>query len=256
MKSALKLHSSRGRKQQNRMIVFGWREVSRALKCGIEFDEIFIDESPRHGLVRVIQESVPADTRLLMLSNEVFSKVMFGEREGSVVGVARRPSTELSELSIEQPAFVLVLQAIEKPGNLGAVIRTADACGVSAVLLADTSTDFFHPNSIRASTGAVFGMPVAAASSSEIQSWLIERTIRVLAARVEGAVDLFAADLTGSIAIVLGNEAKGLDHQWTGREIQPIHLPMAGLADSLNVSVTASVMMFEALRQRNNKGQN
>ena len=233
------------------MIVFGRREFERAKSSNIEFAEVFVRQDADQETLTIAQ-SATADPAafLATLSDDVFSKLMFGDRPEFIIGVASRPSTSLADFKFSPPGFVLVLQAIEKPGNLGAILRSADACGAAAVLLADSETDFYHPNSIRSSTGVVFKIPTAAGSSQEIQDWIAENRLRVLTAIVEGATDLFDADLTGDLAIVLGNEAKGLDDQWRDQKFEPIRLPMNGLADSLNVSVTASVMMYEAIRQR------
>ena len=233
------------------MIVFGRREFERAKRSGVEFAEVFVRQDADQEVLAMAQSAtVDPTTFLATVSNDVFSKLMFGDRPEFIIGVASRPSTLLADLRFSPPGFVLVLQAIEKPGNLGAILRSADACGAAAVLLADSETDFYHPNSIRSSTGVVFTLPTASASSQEIQDWLAENQLRVLTAIVEGSTDLFDADLTGDLAIVLGNEAKGLDAQWRDQRFEPIRLPMNGLADSLNVSVTASVMMYEAIRQR------
>lgn len=233
------------------MIVFGQREFERAKRSNIEFAEVFVHQDADQEILAMAQ-SATADPAafLATVSKEVFSKLMFGDRPDFIIGVAPRPSTSLADLKFSPPGFVLVLQAIEKPGNLGAILRSADACSAAAVLLADSETDFYHPNSIRSSTGVVFTIPIAAGSSKEIQDWISQNQLRVLTAIVEGATDLFDADLTGNLAIVLGNEARGLDHQWRDQSFEPIRLPMNGVADSLNVSVTASVMMYEAIRQR------
>ena len=198
----------------------------------------------------MVESDVSPDAMIATVSNDVFSKLMFGERADVVIAVAKRPSTNLETIKFAGSGFVLVLQAIEKPGNLGAILRTADACNAAAVLLADSETDFYHPNSIRASTGAVFKLPVATGTSTEVQGWIAANQLRVVTAIVEGSTELFDADLTGNIVLVLGNEARGLDEQWRNENFQPIRLPMQGIADSLNVSVTAAVMMYETVRQQ------
>jgi TrmH family RNA methyltransferase len=251
IKLAIRLHSSRGRQIQGRIIVFGIREVTRAVQAGVVFDDLFICEaiSPP-DLAALENQTQGSETRLSMLTTDVFSKINYGDRDSGVVGVGPRPNTELNQLSLQEPLFVVVAQAIEKPGNLGAIIRTADACAVSCVLLADPVTDSFHPNSIRSSTGTVFGMPTATGSTKEIQNWLQANQCRVLTAVLENAKNCFAADLTGNVAIVVGNEANGLSNEWMNKDYSPVKLPMQGRADSLNVSVTASVMIYEATRQR------
>ena len=139
---------------------------------------------------------------------------------------------------------------MEKPGNLGAVLRSADAAGVSAVIVADGRTDLYNPNAIRASLGTIFTLPVCEAASGEVLAWLRQRKYNIFAARVDGSVAYTAVDYRGPTAIVLGSEAAGLSSIWTGDDIQAVRLPMLGVADSLNVSVTAAVLFYEALRQR------
>ena len=250
IKTALKLHTSRGRKDQNRIIIFGRREFERAAASKIAFEEVFVRHDADQKTIAMVKSNVSSENLIATLSEEVFSKLMFGQRDDAVIGIAKRPSSSLSSLSFSGPGFVLVLQAIEKPGNLGAILRTADACDAAAVLLADSETDFYHPNSIRASTGAVFKTPIASGTSAEVQQWLTAQRLQVMTAIVEGSTELFEADLTGDIALVLGNEARGLDQQWHRQEFQPIRLPMRGIADSLNVSVTAAVIMYETARQQ------
>jgi TrmH family RNA methyltransferase len=146
--------------------------------------------------------------------------------------------------------LIAVLEGVEKPGNVGAVLRSADAAGVSAVILADGRTDLYNPNAIRASSGTIFSMPVCEATSSDVLAWLRERGFRIAAARVDGSVPYTKVDYRGPTAIVLGSEATGLSPIWSGNDIQAVRLPMLGAADSLNVSVTAAVLFYEALRQR------
>jgi RNA methyltransferase, TrmH family len=150
----------------------------------------------------------------------------------------------------ESCRLVAVLEGVEKPGNLGAVLRSADAAGVSAVVVADGRTDLYNPNAIRASLGTIFTMPVCEAASGEVLAWLRRRQFQIVAARVGGSVPYTDVDYRGPTAIVLGGEAPGLSPLWTGEGISAVHLPMLGAADSLNVSVAAAVLFYEALRQR------
>jgi TrmH family RNA methyltransferase len=183
----------------------------------------------------------------------VLERVAFGERSEGLVGVVRIPAHGLADLDPAIHAadpLVTVVEGVEKPGNLGAVLRSVDGAGGSSRIAADPVTDLFNPNAIRASLGTIFAVPVAAGSSAAVLGWLRDRGIRILAARVDGGVEYTAADLTGPLAIVLGSEVAGLGPAWTDREISPIRLPMAGVADSLNVSIAAAVLLYEARRQR------
>jgi TrmH family RNA methyltransferase len=142
------------------------------------------------------------------------------------------------------------LEGVEKPGNVGAVLRTADAAGLSAVILADARTDLYNPNAIRASLGTIFTLPVCETTSGKLQNWLRQNGFRIVAARVDAAVPYTEVDYRGPTAILLGSEAVGLSPLWTGEGVTAVRLPMLGAADSLNVSVTAAVLFYEALRQR------
>lgn len=255
VKKAVKLFTSRGRRSQGRIIIFGRRELLRATQAGIELDEVFCKESwheEGQGAGEFVGRLKSDGTFVCVLPDEVFAKVSYGDRDEGIVGIAERPATDLSqiELSPERNSTILVAQAIEKPGNIGAIARTADACGVSAILLSDPLADFFHPNAIRASTGTLFSQQLAVGSSEQIQIWLAENDFSVFPAMVGGATDLFEVCFNGNCAIVVGNEASGLTEKWQRPEFQAVALPMLGTADSLNVSVTASVMLYEAYRQR------
>ena len=144
----------------------------------------------------------------------------------------------------------MVVEGVEKPGNLGAILRSADGAGADALIAADPRTDLFNPNAIRASLGTVFTVPVAAATTSEVMAWLRARGIGLVVARVDGATVHTAADLAGPVAIVLGSEAHGLTGTWDGPDVRAVRLPMLGSADSLNVSAAAAVLLYEARRQR------
>jgi TrmH family RNA methyltransferase len=160
------------------------------------------------------------------------------------------PNHGLDALDVGPDPLVVVLEGVEKPGNLGAVLRSADAAGGDAVIVADPRTDLFNPNAIRASLGTMFTVPVAAGSSAQVRAWLDERGIAVVAARVGSILPYTDADLRGPVALVLGSEADGLTEAWTGDAVMPISLPMHGVGDSLNVSITAAVLLYEARRQR------
>ncbi len=214
------------------------------------------------------------------VSETVFQRLAFGQRAEGVVAVAEMPRPTLARLNwgessaswagsltatptestackqavaheVERCRLIAVLEGVEKPGNVGAVLRSADAVGVSAVIVADGRTDLYNPNAIRASLGTIFTVPVCEASSGEALAWLRERQFQILAARVDGSVGYTQVDYRRPTAIVLGGEAPGLSPVWKGSDITAVRLPMLGTADSLNVSVTAAVLFYEALRQRN-----
>ncbi len=210
---------------------------------------------------RRLLAALPASgAEILHVSQPVFEKLAFGRRAEGVLGVAETPRPTLKTIfetansrrltAAGGAPLVAVLEGVEKPGNVGAVIRTADAAGLSAVILADPRTDLYNPNAIRASLGTIFTLPVCEAASGEVLMWLRKREFSIVAARVDAAVAYTEVDFRGPAAIVLGSEAAGLSPVWTGSDVTAIRLPMLGAADSLNVSVTAAVLFYEALRQR------
>jgi TrmH family RNA methyltransferase len=252
IKKAVRLRDRRGRQQQGRIIIDGIREVTRALDSGIEPLEAFVCESDFElpELVSVAEQLGKLGTVPAVVAPNVFAKLAFGNRSEGIVLVARQPRCELQQLELPADALVCVLEGIEKPGNVGAVIRTADAAGVAAVVVADGVTDLYNPNAIRASLGAVFRVPVCAGPSRDVLTWLLEQHFAIFAARVDGAVDYTRVDYRGKSALVLGSEASGLSDTWTGPSVTPVSLPMLGIGDSLNVSATAAVLCYESLRQR------
>lgn len=184
-------------------------------------------------------------------------KLQYGDRELEAIAVALMPSTSLETLadrlspSARSPEreLYLVLDRFEKPGNLGAALRTADAAGATAVLVSDPISEVWNPNAIRASLGAMFTVPIAVASSEDLRKWLGERSICCYAARTENGSDYSQVRFAKKSAIIIGSEAYGLESRWKSEEITPIHIPMYGKIDSLNASVTCSILLFELIRQ-------
>lgn len=251
IKQALRLRDRRGRAQQARIIIDGWRETCRALQGNIEPLDLFVCEAMLgaeqwHALVAYAAARSVEPT---LVTRDVFEKLAFGDRGEGVVLVAALPQTSLEQLPRSAQAVVGVLEHVEKPGNLGAIVRTADAAGVSAVVVADPCTDLYNPNAIRASLGAIFRVPVAAASADDVRHWLESFGAQIFAARVDATVLYTQVDFRRPCAIILGSESRGLSAAWQGAGIQAIALPMRGIVDSLNVSVTAAVLFYEALRQ-------
>ena len=252
VKDAVRLRDRRHREKQGRILIDGARELRLAIGAGVRLMEVFVCEPLCHSddAQRLLATLPETGCEVLHVSESVFQKLTFGQRTEGMLGVAEMPRPTLSSLALPTVPLVAVLEGVEKPGNIGAVLRSADAAGVSAVIVADPRTDLYNPNAIRASLGAIFTMPLCKAASGDVLRWLRERKISILAARVDGAVPYADADYRGPTAIVLGNEAAGLSSLWTGDDIRTVRLPMRGAADSLNVSVTAAVLFYEALRQR------
>ena len=168
-----------------------------------------------------------------------------------MIAEVKAPQRRLEDLSLPERALVMVLERVEKPGNLGAVLRSADAAGADAVIVCDPLTDLWNPNLIRASIGAIFTVPCVSCSSQEAIAWLKAHGIRILTAQLQDSSLYYDTDMRCGIALVMGTEATGLTDQWRQAADAHIRIPMLGALDSLNVSVSAAILLFEAIRQRN-----
>jgi RNA methyltransferase, TrmH family len=253
VKSAVRLRDRRERERSRLTIVDGAREIHRAIDAGVRVETAFVAPD----LLRTPEAQSAAD-RLRGLgvvtetSSPVLAKIAFGERSEGVVAIVETPTQTLADLGTEPPSdpLIVVVEGIEKPGNLGAVLRSADGAGAAAVIVADPLTDPFNPNAIRASLGTIFARPVVSATSEETLAWLIGRGVRPVAALVDAGLRYTDVELTGPLAIVLGSEAHGLSATWRTAAATAVTIPMAGAADSLNVSIAAAVLLYEAARQR------
>jgi TrmH family RNA methyltransferase len=251
-RAALALREARDRRRTGRILIDGRREIERALAAGVRPVEAFVDpdrlgESWLTGQAdRLERDGVD----LVGVSARLLERLSYGDRDTGLVLVAEAPSRTLDELKLPDLPLIGVIEGVEKPGNLGAMLRTADGVGLSALLVADAGTDLFNPNVIRASLGTVFSVPIAVGTAAAVRAWLRDRAIRIVAARVDAVHDHTESDLTGPVAIALGSEAQGLSPVWSGSDVTDVHIPMLGVVDSLNVSATAAILFYEALRQR------
>jgi TrmH family RNA methyltransferase len=252
VKLAARLRDHRQRKKEQRILIDGVREISRAIAAGVALQEVFVCSELCRGAEaqRLLEILSGSGAEVLEVSESVFSRLAFGQRAEGVVAVAAVPPHRLEDLVLPENPLVAVLEGVEKPGNVGAVLRSADAAGVSALVLADPRTDLYNPNAIRASLGTIFSLPVATAAADDVLAWLHDKGLQIVAARVEGAVVYAEIDYRRPTAIVLGSEAAGLSPLWAGADIRAVRLPMLGASDSLNVSAAAAVLFYEALRQR------
>ncbi len=259
IKAANSLRDPRERRDSGLMIIDGDPIARHAQAGGIECTELFVletsDESHRH-LVSDWQALVP-DIRINLISKPAMAKLQYGDRDVELVAVARQPSLALETLderilpsaNASTSKCFLVLDRMEKPGNLGAVMRTADAAGVAAVLLSDPVSEMWNPNAIRSSLGALFRVPMAVGSAKQIQAWLTERSVAIYAARVEGTLSHTAPVYENHVSIIVGSESQGLGENWIRSEVTAVRIPMHGAIDSLNASVSTSIILFEVLRQ-------
>ena len=201
-----------------------------------------------HGLRRDILETYP----VIEVSRAVYEKVAYREGTEGVMAEVYAKERGLADIRLSERPLVIVLEAVEKPGNLGAVLRSADAAGADAVLVCDPATDLYNPNLIRASIGSVFTRQVAVCTSEEAIAWLKSNGIRIYTAQLQDSSWYYETDMTGGTAIVMGTESTGLTDLWREAADAHIKIPMLGQLDSLNVSVSAAILLFEAVRQRNN----
>ncbi|MBQ6957695.1 MAG: RNA methyltransferase [Bacteroidales bacterium] len=233
---------SRERKARGLFVVEGRREFERACAAGFEPVTVFVREGEAEALTAKAH---------FLVSHRVYEKIAWREGTEGIVAVMRVRETNLESLQLSASPLVLVLERVEKPGNLGAVLRSADAAGVDAVLVCDSLTDLYNPNLIRASLGAVFSVPVVACHSDEAAARLKRQGIAILTAQLQDSELYYETDMVRPTALVFGAEDTGLSPFWRERADAHIRIPMAGMMDSLNVSVSAAILAFEAVRQRN-----
>ncbi|TWU29659.1 TrmH family RNA methyltransferase [Bythopirellula polymerisocia] len=252
VKHAAKLRDARQRTKQGRFIIDGVREIGRALDAGIGLAEVFL--CPQMCSSPAAQELLSrldhSGAVVAEVTGDVFEKLAFGGRSDGVVVVANTPDRNIDSLELPANALVVVLERLEKPGNVGAILRSADGVGVDAVIVVDPQTDLFNPNTIRASVGTVFSRQIYTATTEQTLARLRHWGVCLFAARPEAELIYTEIDFSQSTAIVLGSEATGLSSAWQQADVKGIRLPMKGIADSLNVSTTAAVLLYEARRQR------
>ena len=244
---------SRTRRKENEFVIEGIREISLALKGGFRVKELYYcPELFSEDKISELLKDPISEINLIEISTEVYHKIAYrGSTEG-VLAIAAGKDLSLKDLNLKtKNPLILVAEAPEKPGNIGALLRTADAAKADAVLIANPKTDMFNPNIIRSSVGCVFTNQIATAATSEIIAFLKERKISIFGAALQASVPYHTIDFTQSSALVVGTEATGLSKEWLENTTQNIIIPMQGEIDSMNVSVAAGILIFEAKRQRN-----
>ncbi len=260
IKRVIKLNERRARDEARQTVVEGVREIRQALDHGVVPVEAYLCpeliNDPEAETVAQHLRAIAATgmTELSLVSPEVFAKMAYRGAGGGLLMVIAYRRNRLEGLTFRGAPFLLVVEEAEKPGNLGAILRTADAAGVDAVLvptpLERTGTDLHNPNVIRASLGAYFTVPAVAATTDETITWLRERGISIVAATPAAETLYTAADLTGPVALAVGSEAWGLSETWLAAAGVRLRIPMAGVVDSLNLSASAALLMYEVVRQR------
>lgn len=236
------------RRSKNLFVVEGRRELLHCIEAGFRIDSVFF----LPGEADAILEQLPKECRLFEVSSEVYEKIAYREGTEGIIAEVECRSASLESLNLGKNPLVVVLESVEKPGNLGAVLRSADAAGADAVLVCDPLTDIYNPNLIRASIGAVFTVPTVCCSSEDAINYLKKHNIGIYTAQLQDSEWYYDTDLTKGSAIVMGTESTGLTDIWRKAADAHIRIPMLGRLDSLNVSVSAAILLFEAVRQRKN----
>jgi len=253
VKNLVKLRERKHRDRQERFVVEGLRELGHALAAGVPVEtvyfcpELFPGDAHPDFVDRLRLEN---EVGLVRLSAEAFRKASYREGPDGLIAQARQQDRSLDELDLPAAPLLLVLEGIEKPGNLGALLRSADGAGVDAVVLVDCVLDLFNPNAIRSSQGLLFALPVVQADREPLLRRLKERGCRIVATTPESERPHWAVDFGGPTALLMGGESDGLSKFWLEAADQKIRIPMRGRADSLNVAAAAAVCLYEALRQR------
>ena len=252
VKQLVKLRDRRPRDEAGVFLVEGYREIRRALEKGVKLDELYFapDWFLGENEPALLDQARAAGAQLFELSKEAFAKVAYRERPDGLLAVAPQWKRKLDDLPLGAAPFLLVVEAIEKPGNLGTILRSADAAGVDAVIVCDPVTDIFNPNVVRSSTGVLFSVPVVIAGGEPVRSWLRQRGIRSVATTPAASALYTDTDLRGALAIIMGSEQYGLSDYWLKESDAQVRIPMAGQADSLNVAMATIITLFEAVRQR------
>ncbi|WP_121907535.1 TrmH family RNA methyltransferase [Ulvibacter antarcticus] len=244
---------SRERKKTGLFIIEGQREIQLALKGGYFLKTVlFCSEIASEEDVFVIKEQANTEADFIEITSEVYQKIAYRSTTEGMIAIAEAKELSLEQLNITaKDPLLLIAEAPEKPGNIGALLRTADAAGVDAIIIANPKTDIYNPNIIRSSVGGVFTNKIATGTTSEIIDYLKFNNIAIYSAILQEAVPYHSCDYTKSSAIVVGTEAHGLSDEWRKNSTQNIIIPMQGEIDSMNVSVAAGILIFEAKRQRN-----
>ena len=252
-RQCLTLRDNRKSRRHGRFLIDGQVEIDRAIESGVVLELLLIAEASEvncPGDNQLIQRALARGIEVQPLSKLLMEKLSYGERTDQPVAVAKTPQLPLSALSLDSNSLVLVLDRIEKPGNLGACLRSAAAVGVDAVVLTSPICDAFNANAIRSSRGSIFRVPMAVSSCEQISQLADRLSLPIFAGRVSSQRTIWELPLAGGAIIVLGNESAGLGSEWQKPSVLDFTIPMTNLADSLNLSISAAVSLFEARRQR------
>jgi TrmH family RNA methyltransferase len=253
VKHAVKLRERRDREKEQLTLLEGYRELTRAREYGMEIVECFFAPEQFLGENEYpLMESFAADgIKVMQVTPQILTKLAYRDRPEGLIATAKMKRHTLADMPVVPNGLYLVAEAIEKPGNLGSMLRSADAAGIDGLIICDKCTDIYNPNVIRASTGALFSVPLAEATSAEAMAWLRKHNIKTLAATPHTDKKYTDVDLTQAVAIVVGREQTGLTDFWMNDSDLKVVIPMLGKIDSLNVATATTILLYEAARQRN-----
>ncbi|MBS1368559.1 MAG: RNA methyltransferase [Lentisphaeria bacterium] len=252
VKHVIKLRDRRPREKEQLTVLEGYRELTRAREYGMELVECYF--SPSHFLGEnefpLLEALASEGVRVAEVAPHLLDRMAYRERPEGLIAIAKMKRHTLSVLPAVENGLYLVAEAVEKPGNLGSILRSADAAGVDGLIICNKCTDLYNPNVIRASTGALFTVPLAEAENDEAYAWLKEHGIKTLAATPHTENIYTDVDMTQAVAIVVGTEQTGLTELWMEHSDLPVRIPMLGKIDSLNVATATTILLYEAARQR------
>jgi RNA methyltransferase, TrmH family len=252
IKTILDLQKSSERKTRNLFVVEGLREIKLALEAGHKLHSIYICiDIIGNGRYEKLKELSGESIEEFRISRSVFEKIAYRENSDGVIALVANKIINLERLQLSENPLIIILEAIEKPGNIGAILRTADAANVDAVIICNPKTDIYNPNVIRSSVGCVFTNQVVASTTEEAIEWLKSKKIQMFATSLNTDLFYYKVDFKNPCALIMGAEDTGLSDKWYNADTTPIKIPMNGKIDSLNVSNATAIVVFEAIRQRN-----
>ncbi len=251
VKELVKLREAAQRKKSGVIVVEGYREIERAIEAKVNFKEFYICKyfvktlAQKETLKKIMALNVP----IYETSSEVYEKISYGDRNEGLMAIAQPKYSSFFDLPSKDDLFILVIEQVEKPGNLGAILRTADGVGVDGIIVCDAKTDIYNPNVIRSSLGTIFSTKVVVSSVAPTFDFLKSKGVKICATSPDADFIYSKADLKAPVAIVVGSEQEGLSRFWLSKADLKVRIPMRGKADSLNVSTSTAILLYEALRQ-------
>jgi len=256
IKEIVKLKNRRKRDERQVILIEGYKAVLSALENGYRLDEIYYcpDLYLGENETMLIDLAVKGGATPFQTTKDVFTKIAYRDRPEGIIAIAPQIHQKLEDLTVDDHSLFLVAEAIEKPGNLGTMLRSSDAARVSGVIVCDPRTDVYNPNVVRASIGTLFTVPIVTTTTDEFVQWKDKNSIVTLATTPSASAIYTDVDMTGKVALILGTEQVGLSDEWLNMADERILIPMYGQADSLNVSAATTLVLFEAVRQRRLKG--